>query len=352
MSARLDQRTGCRPSLAPIVARLDGVGLIEHAVGSTPSPTSGHCADDAGRALAVAARMRWDPDAVVVIDACLGQLERSLRPDGTLALRLDEHGRPTDDPSSDDAHGRAVWGAALASTACLPTPLGARATRLFATLSRLRTAHLRAAAHAVVAAGVVLRRGGDAAPARELLESCRPFIPPPSPRGDWPWPEPRLSYGNGLVVEAMLTLADLDHDRVARGRALDLLRWLVAHERSPAGHFSFTPVGGRGPGEPGGFDQQPIEAWALAEACAAAQPLDHRTEWASVCGELDGWFDGRNDRGVVMWDRATGGAYDGLTPTGPNTNEGTESTLALIGTRWVAWRVGQRLADRSRSSRR
>ena len=33
-----------------------------------------------------------------------------------------------------------------------------------------------------------------------------------------------------------------------------------------------------------------------------------------------------------MWDPATGGGYDGLTPHGPNLNQGAESTLALIST--------------------
>ena len=45
-----------------------------------------------------------------------------------------------------------------------------------------------------------------------------------------------------------------------------------------------------------------------------------------------GWFLGANDTGVVMWDPQTGGGYDGLQVTGPNLNQGTESTLALIAT--------------------
>ena len=44
------------------------------------------------------------------------------------------------------------------------------------------------------------------------------------------------------------------------------------------------------------------------------------------------WFLGDNDVGVPMWDPATGGGYDGLTPHGPNLNQGAESTLALIST--------------------
>jgi hypothetical protein len=44
------------------------------------------------------------------------------------------------------------------------------------------------------------------------------------------------------------------------------------------------------------------------------------------------WFEGCNDVGCVMYDANTGGGYDGLTPDGPNWNQGAESTLALIST--------------------
>ena len=44
------------------------------------------------------------------------------------------------------------------------------------------------------------------------------------------------------------------------------------------------------------------------------------------------WFHGANDGSVVMMDRDTGGGYDGLTPDGPNANQGAESTLALLST--------------------
>jgi hypothetical protein len=44
------------------------------------------------------------------------------------------------------------------------------------------------------------------------------------------------------------------------------------------------------------------------------------------------WFEGANDVGVRMYDPHSGGGYDGLTPDGPNTNQGAESTLAYIST--------------------
>lgn len=36
-------------TLAPLAARLDGVGIVEHARAATPSADSGHCTDDSGR---------------------------------------------------------------------------------------------------------------------------------------------------------------------------------------------------------------------------------------------------------------------------------------------------------------
>ena len=56
------------------------------------------------------------------------------------------------------------------------------------------------------------------------------------------------------------------------------------------------------------------------------------------------WFDGDNDAGVLMWDPATGGGYDGLQADGANLNQGTESTLALISTRQQVGLLDQQLA--------
>jgi hypothetical protein len=279
---------------------------------------------------------------------CLDQLERSLQPDGRLVLRLDAIGEPMGGATSDDAQARALWGSALASVSDLPPLVCRRAAALFTELASFRTSHPRAAAHAVVAAAAALRRHPRWAPARRLLAGNWTAVPRAGVGDGWPWPEARLSYGNGLLVEALLDLADLEGDGAAAGAALRLLDWLVAHERRH-GHFSFTPVGGRGPDDPAGFDQQPIEAWALAEAVHRAHAMTGLQAWVEVAEDLVAWFDGANDVGVSMWDPRTGAAYDGLTSEGVNANQGTESTLALIGTRWARWAVGQDEAVSRRS---
>src|SRR6202034_1892348 len=112
----------------------------------------------------------------------------------------------------------------------------------------------------------------------------------------------------------------------------DLLEWLLERE-TRQGHLSVTPVGGSGPGDQGpGFDQQPIEVAALADACARAQTVDGTRGWANGITVAADWFLGNNDGSVLMWDPATGGAFDGLERGGANLNQGTESTLALLST--------------------
>jgi hypothetical protein len=154
------------------------------------------------------------------------------------------------------------------------------------------------------------------------------------PNGDaaWPWPEPRLTYANAVLPEAMIATGVALEDETLRRRGLDLLAWLVGYETSD-GHLSPTPAGGRGPGDPRpGFDQQPIEISSIADACARAACVDPSPVWTDTVRAAAAWFDGANDAGLTMWDPQTGGGFDGLHADGVNQNQGAESTLAVLST--------------------
>jgi hypothetical protein len=122
-------------------------------------------------------------------------------------------------------------------------------------------------------------------------------------------------------------------------RGLDILEWLVDCETRD-GHLSVTPVGGWSAGEPRpGFDQQPIEVAALADACIRAAAVDANAIWPDTVRAAVDWFQGANDAGAVMWDPATGGGFDGLHADGVNLNQGAESTLAALSTFQLARRL-------------
>ncbi len=125
-------------------------------------------------------------------------------------------------------------------------------------------------------------------------------------------------------------------DGALRRDGLRLLGWLE-DEQTVDGHLSPVPAGGRGPHDPRpGFDQQPIEVAALAEAARTALDATRDERWAALLQRCAAWFTGENDRGLVMADEATGGGFDGLEDGSVNQNQGAESTLAWLATRELA----------------
>jgi hypothetical protein len=165
-----------------------------------------------------------------------------------------------------------------------------------------------------------------------LLADYAASIPETVGSGDWPWPEPRLTYANAVLAEAMIATGGALEDSVIQGRGLDMLEWLLDIETTD-GHLSPTPVAGRGPDDSRpAFDQQPIEVASLADACARAADVDARPIWPEGVRSAAAWFEGDNDLGLPMWDPETGGGFDGLHADRVNLNQGAESTLAAIST--------------------
>jgi hypothetical protein len=194
-------------------------------------------------------------------------------------------------------------------------------------------------AFAAVGAAELLAVDPDDATARDLLLAAVAAIGRPTRDQEWRWPEPRLTYANALLPEALIAAGSALGDDGLVQDGLRLLEWLLAVETKD-GHLSLTPVGGWGPGEVRAtFDQQPIEAATVADACARAYASTGDARWLRGVDLAVAWFDGDNDAGLSLLDPETGGGYDGLTATGCNTNQGAESTLALIATAQHALRA-------------
>jgi hypothetical protein len=187
-------------------------------------------------------------------------------------------------------------------------------------------------AFATLGAAEVLGRHPDHQGARALLKAGAGTVAPPSPDPRWPWPEPRLGYANAVLAEALIVAGRHEHDDALADDGLRMLHWLLWTETHD-GHLSLVPVGGwRAPEPRPAYDQQSIEAAALADACAAAWSLTADARWAIGVRRSVAWFSGDNDGHIPMMDAGTGGGFDGLTPTGVNINQGAESTLALLST--------------------
>ena len=331
-----------RINLSHLERLTDAHGIVEHAVGDVPQRDQGYCTDDSGRLLGLVAPYSDDPVCERLCWAALSFLgDASDGVDGFRLRRL-PGGAWTQDPPSDDATGRALEGLGIAVATGIE-PVARRAMEIFNATLPWRSKYSRSMSHAVIGAANVLSFEADHVGARRVMENARDVLKPGDASRDWPWPEPRLDYSNALLIEAQLILASHFADEGRRDNALALLEWLVAEE-SHEGHFSFAPVGGRGPtGSKPGFDQQPIEAWSMASACTRAYALTGHSHWARSVARCAAWFDGANDAGLAVGVPATGGGFDGLSATSVNTNQGAESTLAYLATTLLGQRVDSTL---------
>ena len=253
--------------------------------------------------------------------------------DGDYRNRMSERGRWEDRPTLEDCWGRSVWALGTAAAHAEADWVRQVAVAQFERAARRRSPWPRAMAFAAVGAAELLAAKPEHREARALLTAAGDMLQTLDDDTVWPWPEPALAYANAVIPEAMIAAGSLLDRPLLLRQGLDLLGWLLDHETID-GHLSVTPAGGSAPGalRPA-FDQQPIEVAALADACARAAGVDDADPvWARGVARSVAWFLGENDGSHVMWDPATGGGFDGLEAGGPNRNQGTESTLALLAT--------------------
>ncbi|NOY55541.1 MAG: glycosyltransferase [Actinobacteria bacterium] len=308
----------------------DRRGLWEHARYTVPRTEHGYCTDDNARALIVISR-RPNPsrDLVELAKIYLAFLQHAQLPGGGFHNRRRSNGSWADEVGSDDSQGRALW--ALGSVARSGPATWMREVGL-AMFDRQRDFHSpfpRSNSFAILGAAEVLLSSPDHRHARHILEQCVDRLAVPDD-ARWPWPEERLTYDNARIPEALLAAGSLLPDEGLVDAGLHLLEWLVSTETLD-GHFSFTPVGGWAPDEPRpGFDQQPLEAAAMADACSRAWSLTGDSRWKERVERAARWFVGANDTGAVLYDPQTGGCGDGLGPDHINLNQGAESTLAAL----------------------
>ena len=321
----------------------DSTGLFEHAELTERRLEHGYCVDDVARGLVVTTR---EPEPDEATTALAGTYQRFLAnaqgADGGFRNRLDAQLTWQDEPDVTDCWGRALWG--LGTAVARSPELADEALELFSLSAPRRSPWTRAMAFAGLGAAEVLSVQLDHDGARGLVAAAATMI---SPLGDragwgspqWHWPEDRLRYANAVLPEVLIAAGDLLEQPRWVTRGLDMLEWLLDVELNGE-HISVTPAHGWSLGEQRpGFDQQPIEVAALADACARAHDFTNDPRWADATLRCAAWFSGSNDTGTTMIDPVSGGGHDGLEADGRNENQGAESTLAMLSTLQQAHRL-------------
>jgi len=319
----------------------DSTGILQHAVYAVPDRHHGYCADDNARAL-IAAMMCHD---LTGDESVLGLADNYL---AFLHFAFD-HGRKRfrnflsydrrwlEDQGSEDSHGRCIW--ALGTIVQLSHGEGvvALSTRLIheAMESVEHFTSPRAWAFTLIGLDRYLNRfTGDTRARRvrgELAQRVFSLFKGTAGR-DWPWCEDTVTYDNAKLPHALILSGHHMADRAMLDCGLHSLEWLVQLQTNELGRISL--IGNNGwltrSGTRARFDQQPIEAMAMVEACADAYRVTRAEIWSDRARQFVEWFLGNNDGQTVIYDPQTGGCRDGLLSAGPNLNQGAESTLAWL----------------------
>lgn len=330
---------------APIVrTHLDELtgplGIYQHANGSRPNLAEGYCTDDVARAAIVDilhGRVLGPRMVAESLSRSLQFLGQAVEPaSGRFRNSRTANGDWPERVGSADSHARAVQALGVVVGDAGDDPMRPTARRLFdATLPvTLALEGLRPWAH--VALGCVAATSADHPPsaAWAVLEQMarRLLLAFESTDAAWPWPEPVVTYENAILAHALIEAGRTLADPRSLERGLTTLEWLLRAQVTPDGDMDL--VGNQGwwrRGEsPAHFDQQPIDAAALVEACAAAWRATRDPAWLAEMRRAYGWFLGGNPVGVALADPARGSCCDGLGPLGVNANQGAELTLAWL----------------------
>jgi glycosyltransferase involved in cell wall biosynthesis len=327
--------------LGILLAMTDDVGILQHCVYATPDRCHGYTTDDNARALIVAS-MVWshfqDDRVLAPMQTYLAFLNHA-RPGGGGRFRnLMSYDRCWLETNwSDDCQGRAQW-----ALGYLIAHAPHKSMRLLAEdLFRLSLVNFeciaspRAWAFAVVGLYYYLRKYPDDQTVRAVLKTLARRLETAFQEhetADWPWCEDVVTYENARVPQALILAGlALDEEGLTQ-RGLRVLSWLLAVQTAGDGHLSV--IGSDGWLRRGGcrapYDQQPVEAAALIEACKAAHRATGEERWLIEMRRCFAWYLGQNDAGVSLIEFKSHGCYDGLVPGGVNQNFGAESCVSWL----------------------
>ena len=352
-----EQKKIPRINLSHIFRLTDNFGFIQFSRLSLPDISSGYTLDDNARALIVTCLCYEElgrafktayPDKqksellkrteiyLRFIEFVLdkeGVFHNYVKSDRTIDFELNKN------ENLDDANGRAFWALAVAAASdSLPESIRNKALSLIKKVMEKYSMFEspRSVAFHIKGFSLLLKKmkeisGKDLE--KLVITHCDRLIS--LYRGvsseDWQWFENYLTYSNAVLSEALL----LGHKHTGNSDFLEMgiktLDFLVGHTFV---NGIYAPIGQDGwhhkTGERRYFDQQPEDVSAMVYALATAHSITGKDSYKKLMHEAFNWFLGDNSLKQVVYDRATGGCYDGVGEGHINLNQGAESTTSYL----------------------
>ena len=321
----------------------DGVGMLQHSKFTVPDREHGYCVDDNARALIVVVTAQdiqpRDASLKGLASTYLSFLDHAFNSASGMFRNFMSYDRCwLEETGSEDSHGRALWSLGIASTLGGNNGQASHAADLFrrALPAVEYFTSPRAVAFTVIGIHAFLSGSHDNGQVeslcRILSDKLMQWFQNLSSQ-NWPWCEETLTYDNARLPQALLLSGQRLGDDKMIQIAMRALAWLKEIQHDETGCY-FTAIGNHGWFSRGGvkarFDQQPIEAAAMVDACIEAFNFTGDEEWITYAYRCLNWYLGDNELSISLYDHATGGCRDGLQAQSVNENQGAESTLCWL----------------------
>lgn len=339
----MDEKALPPPNFKHLKSLTDDTGILQHAKYHIPNRDHGYCVDDNARALLVVtlARKIW-PDHHYFDSLASTYLSFLLhaynKKHGRFRNFMSYDQRWLETVGSEDSHGRAVW--------CLGVRAGDKseggkkslASDLFgASVDILKEfSSPRALSFAILGLDGYLTSKHNAVPCMDSFESAAVILKrrhKANATENWPWLEDKLTYDNARISHALILAGHRLNDNEMMSFGLRSLEWLMEIQTANKTKI-FSPIGNGGWFPRGGtmalFDQQPLEATSMIDACFCAFELTQDPKWHSYSTTCLGWFLGDNCLQISVYDPVSGGCKDGVSVNEINENQGAESTLCWL----------------------
>ena len=317
----------------------DNTGMLQHARYSIPDRSHGYCTDDNARALLLSVMLQDDVQDVDELNRLssiyLSYLDFAWNPEKGRFRNFMSYSRDwLDEEGTEDSNGRAIWALGYAAANSSRSNFYLHSNSLFRmSFPVVRSiSHPRALAYSMLGLTYYVKTHGDAEVIELLKEKAYQLYGffDKTIDNEWLWHDEKVTYGNSRIPQALIFAGwYLKDDKLAQ-RGLKILNWLIDKE---FGKDIFSPVGYDGwltPQHKAQFDQQPLEANGMIDACLQAESYTKEEKYSSYALKAFNWFTGDNDTGEVIYDFSTGGSRDGLMSGGVIMNQGAESTISWL----------------------
>ena len=353
----IGQKSLPRVKLDHLIHLTDSFGIIQFAKLNRRDVSSGYSLDDIARALAVAALyyvelgslaqnpsvVRQKKELLRMLNIYLDFISFVAQPDGHFQNFVKADRTLNDvlnkQDNFEETNARAIYALALTSTiGSLPKTIRQKAFDLLQKRMKrgLSFDSPRAVARCIKALCVLVNKKAQIEGIDldgTLRSQCDRLVElyQATNHADWQWFESYLTYSNGVMPEALLLgyRATMDEKYLTVGKTtLDFLikESFVNGICMPIGQNGWYHQNGKNYH----FDQQPEEVMSMVYALSAGYAVTGDEEYSRLMRQAFNWFLGENSLNQVVYDRTTGGCYDGVGRTIINLNQGAESTISYL----------------------